>query len=174
MAFEFLIEFWNVYSSSVIEYGVQTLQHALLSKIHLIDQEPVTLFDCSEENTIAPPELDIFIIVLDVAIFCSDGWILATEEVHHVCLLAQVHPGELSAADLGQIFNETGLSNSWRTFDQDWLLQLIRSQQSMKIRLRCLCIEGKLGLQGAPFLLQYEWPYSDHLVCVDELVIESI
>jgi len=122
MAFEFLIEFWNVYSSSVIEYGVQTLQYALLSKIHLIDQKPVTLFDCSEENTIAPPELDIFISILDVAIFCEDCWILATEEVHHVCLLAQVHPGELSAADLGQIFNETSLSNSWRTFDQDWLL----------------------------------------------------
>ena len=133
MTFEFLIEFWNIHSSPVIEYGVQTLQHALLSKVHLIDQEPVPLFDCPEENTIAPPELDIFMVVLDIAIFCMDGWILATKEVHHVCLLAQVHPRERSAADLGQIFNETSLSNSWRTFDQDWLLQLIRSQQSMKI-----------------------------------------
>ena len=133
MAFEFLIELWNIHSSPVIEYGVQAFKHALLSKIHFIDQEPVALLDCPEENTIAPPELDIVVIILDIAIFCMDSWILATEEVHHVCLLAQIHSCKQSAADLGQIFNETSLSNSWRTFNQDWLLQLIRSQQSMKI-----------------------------------------
>lgn len=67
MALKLLIQFGNVHGSSVVENGVQTFEHTLLGEIHLINQEPVPLFDCPEQNPIAPAELNIVAVILGLA-----------------------------------------------------------------------------------------------------------
>ena len=45
VAFEFLAEFWDVDGTPVVQNRVQSFQDTLLSKVHLVNQEPVTFLD---------------------------------------------------------------------------------------------------------------------------------
>ena len=64
MALEFTVQLGNVDRPSVVKYGVESFQDALLRQVHLIDQEPVTLFYGRQQDTVAPPELYLILVIL--------------------------------------------------------------------------------------------------------------
>ena len=64
VAFEFLAEFWDVDGTPVVQNRVQSFQDTLLSKVHLVNQEPVAFFDRLEKDSITPAKLDVVLIFI--------------------------------------------------------------------------------------------------------------
>jgi hypothetical protein len=84
MTFEFLIQLWNIDSPTVIQDGIEAFQNTLLCEVHLINKEPMPLFDSLEKDTIAPVEPYVIGIVLrSIAavsvFFLMLHWVFAAE-----------------------------------------------------------------------------------------------
>lgn len=70
VADELLIQLRDIDCASMVQYRIETFQDRLLRQIHLIDQEPVSLFDCLQEDTITPAKLNVLVVV------CVGYWVL--------------------------------------------------------------------------------------------------
>jgi hypothetical protein len=123
VAFKFFIELWDVDCSSMVENSIKTFKNTLLCQVHFVDKEPMAFFDSSKKNTITPSELDVFILTLII----WHKWIFTSKQVHHICLLREIDSAECSSALFGKVFNQTGFSNTWRSLNQNRLLELVSS-----------------------------------------------
>lgn len=151
MAVELPVELGDVNCAAVIQNSVQALEDALLGEVHLVDEEPVPLFDRPEEGTVAPPERDVLGVALLLAPLLVDLGVLAAEQIHHVGLLAEVDSRQRPSADLGQVLNQAGLSDARRALDEDWLVQLVGAKETVQVRPGGRRIEGERRvLRGRP------------------------
>ena len=136
----------------MVKNRVQAFKNGLLGQVHLVDEQPVALLDRGEENTVAPFELDLILVV--ITFVCSHSFaymhgrsacrILRAKQVHHISLLAQVDSDQFAARDSRHLLDESSLTHTWWAFDQDWLAQRIGSQELHQVCLRRFCMESKL------------------------------
>lgn len=64
MTLVLLVQLRDIDRASVVQNSVQAFQYALLSKVHLIYEEPVPLLDGLKKHTVTPMESDIVLFVL--------------------------------------------------------------------------------------------------------------
>ena len=91
-------------------------------------------------------------VVVIFSLSLRGDWVFTSKKVHHVCLLAQVDSDQFPTRHLGQVLNQTCLSNSRWSLNQDRLVQLIGSKELQQVYLCGLCIKRIRVVSGHQFL----------------------
>lgn len=115
MLHEGLVDFRNVDTAPVIQNGIQSFQHSLTSQVQFIQDNPVSLFQGLEQDSVMPLKLDFVIVLLGQ---------IGSQQVDHVRLFRESQLVQLLSSLVGQELDKRSLSTSRVPFQQNRLIQL--------------------------------------------------